>query len=77
MKFTLSYLLFFLGDLASRIQNVWPISHFEALNYPIYRLYHRFMTWSIDIQGAGPGPWEAPADLNAMTDPEFEKFLRD
>ena len=52
IRYAVAWLLYWLGDAVERIFVR------RGLFYPAY---NRLMTWSLDVQGDGPGPWEMPS----------------
>jgi hypothetical protein len=57
MRRLLSWACYAAGDLWCRI----AVGAALATEWP-YRIYNRLMIWSVDLQGDGPGPWEARDD---------------
>ena len=56
MRFVLSYILFYIGDLFSKILELNDNSErWVSIWYPAYNW---FMSASNDVQGDGEGPWE-------------------
>lgn len=53
MRFIASWVLYWLGDLASKTMH-W----FNWTAFFLYPVYNRLIGWSVDIQGEGNGPWE-------------------
>ena len=51
MKWALSWLCYWLGDLVSKPMNVFDTSW-------LYPVNHRLMCWSDDLQGDDRGPWQ-------------------
>lgn len=49
MRWILSWALYLLGDLVSKI---------ITDNGTFYRAYNCLMGWSVKVQGDGRGPWE-------------------
>ena len=61
LRFYLSWILFYAGDLVSKLLN------FDEFGF-LYLLYNNLMRVSLDIQGDGVGPWEqteAPSELDS------------
>jgi hypothetical protein len=56
MRFVLSYILFYIGDLFSKVLELHDNSErWVSIWYPAYNW---FMSASNDVQGDGEGPWE-------------------
>ena len=53
-RVVLSWICYWMGDLASRACHRW-----DASSRVFYPVYHRLMCWSDDLQGDDPrGPWQ-------------------